>query len=131
MNPHRQRPVFVFGSNLAGMHGAGAALAAKLYHAAQPGVGVGRTGNAYAIPTKNERLKPLPILSIYMYVEKFIKYARNNPELTFEITPIGTGLAGFKHHQIAPMFQDAPSNCMMPKVWDRLLGAKKLKERER
>lgn len=103
--------IFVFGSNLAGRHGKGAALAAKTLYNAQTGIGFGPTGNAYAIPTKDEKLRVLSISEIYKYVKEFIEYAKAHPELKFIITPIGTGLAGYKHSQIAPMFRFAPNNC--------------------
>ncbi len=111
--------VFVFGSNLAGRHGAGAALAARKKYGAAYGVGLGRTGNAYAIPTKDERLKVLPLDKIQNSVLGFLRYARAHPELSFLVTPIGTGLAGYKHSDIAPMFFDAPANCVLPIQWER------------
>jgi hypothetical protein len=87
--------IFVFGSNLAGRHGRGAALCAKNAHGAVYGVGVGRTGNAYAIPTKDERIRTLPLERIAPYVSAFLDYARANPDLEFEVTKIGCGLAGY------------------------------------
>lgn len=109
--------IFVFGSNLAGRHGKGAALAATQQHGAVYGVGVGRTGNAYAIPTKDEHLRTLPLLRISLYVDDFIAYAIQHKDLRFEVTRIGCGLAGYKDHQIAPMFRDAPDNCDLPEGW--------------
>ena len=89
-----QRPVFVFGSNLAGKHGKGAALHASREHGAVRGVGVGRTGNAYAIPTKDAGLRTLPLSEIKGYVLEFLRYAKAHPDLRFEVTRIGCGLAG-------------------------------------
>jgi hypothetical protein len=109
--------IFVFGSNLAGRHGKGAALAAMREHGAVYGVGEGRTGNAYAIPTKGRKLQVLPVASIARSVETFLNYARAHPELTFQVTPIGTGLAGYRHDQIAPLFRGVPENCVMPVEW--------------
>lgn len=109
--------IFVFGSNLAGRHGRGAALYARLNHGAVYGVGIGPQGNAYAIPTKDERLNTLPLTSILDYVIDFINYAERHPELTFEVTRIGCGLAGYKDADIAPMFALAPSNCLLPTGW--------------
>lgn len=106
--------IFVFGSNLAGRHGKGAALHARLNFGAQYGVGLGRTGMAYAIPTKDHRLKTLPLSAIKSYVDDFIRYAKENPELIFQVTRIGCGLAGYSDYQIAPMFLDAPGNCILP-----------------
>lgn len=87
--------IFVFSSNLAGRHGKGAALCAKNHHGAEYGIGVGRTGNAYAIPTKDRRIRTLPLPRIAKYVAEFLAYARAHPELEFEVTKIGCGLAGF------------------------------------
>jgi len=96
---------------------AGAAKHARLHHSAQWGVGEGRTGWAYAIPTKDHAIRTLPLEQIRPGVERFLDYAREHPELTFEVTAIGTGLAGYKPHQIAPMFAGAPSNCELPEGW--------------
>lgn len=104
-------PVFVFGSNLAGRHGAGAAKFAMHRRGATYGVGEGRTGNAYALPTKDGALRTLHLDEIAFRVRRFIQYARDNPALLFQVTPVGCGLAGYKRSQIAPMFADAPSNC--------------------
>ena len=112
-----QRPVFVFGSNLAGKHGKGAALHASREHGAVHGVGVGRTGNAYAIPTKDAGLRTLPLSEIKSYVLEFLRYAKAHPDLRFEVTRIGCGLAGYTDVQIAPMFAGAPANCDLPPGW--------------
>lgn len=109
--------IFTFGANLAGRHGKGAALCAKKYHGAAYGVGVGRTGNAYAIPTKDHNIKTLPLDEIKVYVDEFIGYAKAHPELTFEVTKIGCGLAGYSESDIMPMFADAPVNCELPEGW--------------
>lgn len=109
--------IFVFGSNLAGRHGKGAALCAKNSHGAEYGVGVGRTGDAYAIPTKDEILRTLPLNMIEKYVTEFLDYARKHPELEFEVTKIGCGLAGYRECDISPMFIDAPTNCHLPDGW--------------
>ena len=113
--------IFVFGSNLAGRHGKGAALHAHKYYDAEYGVGEGPTGNAYAIPTKDGSLKILPIKFIERRVRDFILYASQNPDLTFKVTAIGTGLAGYTHEQIAPMFIGAPDNCILPEEWNGLI----------
>ena len=110
--------IFVFGSNLAGRHGKGAALHARVMYAAEYGKGVGRTGHAYAIPTKDERLMTLPLTRIAGYVSEFLDYARAHPELEFEVTKIGCGLAGYSEHEIKPMFIGAPANCHLPYGWD-------------
>jgi len=106
--------IFVFGSNLAGRHGAGAALAARLHHGAVYGLGFGPQGQSYAIPTKDGRLRPLPLHGIERGVGAFLAYAKYHPELTFRLTPIGCGLAGYTHAQIGPMFKGAPPNVIIP-----------------
>ena len=109
--------IFVFGSNLAGRHGAGAALFARNNYGALYGQGVGRQGNSYAIPTKDYRINTLPLETIQGYVNEFLLYARNHPELDFQVTRLGCGLAGYNDAQIAPMFTNAPSNCSLPEGW--------------
>lgn len=109
--------IFVFGSNQAGRHGKGAALYAKRYHYAEYGVGEGRTGNSYAIPTKDFNIKTRPLEAINGSVERFLDYARDNPDLQFQVTKIGCGLAGYKEYEIAPMFAKAPDNCVLPDGW--------------
>lgn len=99
--------VFVFGSNLAGKHGAGSALEAKRRWGARQGVGVGRQGDSYAIPTKDYQLQPLPLHHIAKYVDQFLAYAWDHPTLTFDVVAIGTGLAGYEADQIRPMFDAA------------------------
>lgn len=117
----RSSKIFVFGSNLAGRHGKGAALTAYKNHGAIYGQGIGRQGNSYAIPTKNQSLKTLPLITIFHYVLDFIEYARKHPEEKFLITKIGCGLAGYKESDIAPMFRDAPNNCQLPEGWRNTL----------
>lgn len=111
------QPIFVFGSNLAGRHGKGAALAARLQHGAVYGVFQGPTGNAYAIPTKDEHLNPLPLPIIAYYVGGFVGYAHQHPELRFLVTRVGCGLAGYTDEQIAPFFNACPDNCELPEGW--------------
>lgn len=111
-------PIFVFGSNLAGRHGAGAALYARKHHGAEYGVGIGRTGNSYAIPTKDANLKVLGVQSILSSVKEFKRYARAHPELQFQVTKIGCGLAGYSESVIMPMFKNAPANCILPEGWE-------------
>lgn len=106
--------IFVFGSNLAGRHGKGAALFALKHRGATYGCGRGRVRDSYAIPTKDHSLRTLPLTEIREFVNEFLFYARRHPELEFEITAIGCGLAGYKPDQIAPMFAKAPKNCQLP-----------------
>lgn len=96
----------MFGSNAAGRHGAGAAKTA-LKFGATAGRCHGLDNQTYGIPTKDENLKVLPLERIQKYVNNFIFDAGNYPEMTFLVTAIGTGLAGYTVEQIAPMFKDA------------------------
>ena len=114
--------IFCFGSNLAGIHGAGAALYAKKVHGAIYGVGVGLQGTSYAIPTKDHHIKTLPLSAIKEYVDQFIRYATDNSDMGFNMTRIGCGLAGYKDKDIAPMFTDAPMNVRLPIEWKSILG---------
>ena len=109
--------IFVFGSNLAGRHGAGAAKHALENHGALYHCGWGIQGNSYGIPTKDLRIKTLPLNIIQLHVEEFIKFAEAHPTWTFNVTRIGCGLAGYKDHQIAPFFKSAPTNCNLPEGW--------------
>lgn len=109
--------IFVFGSNLAGRHGAGAALHAYQHYGAIYGQGQGRQGESYAIPTKDQKIRTLPLNQIKVYVNDFKNYAAAHPELEFNVTRIGCGLAGYEDKDIAPMFKDAPSNCILPEGW--------------
>ena len=109
--------IFVFGSNLAGRHGKGAALFALNNRGAIRFQGVGRQGSSYAIPTKGLHLEVLPLQTIAREVKQFLIYAGENPTLQFEVTRIGCGLAGYKNEDIAPLFKGVPSNCVMPVEW--------------
>lgn len=111
------RHIFVFGSNLAGRHGAGSALHAAKNFGAQRGVGEGRTGDAYAIPTKDRNLRVLPLADIRKSVDAFIEYALDHDMLQFDVVKIGCGLAGYREDEIAPMFALAPKNCVLPDGW--------------
>lgn len=113
--------VFVFGSNLAGRHGAGAALHAHRVHGAIYGQGEGLQGNSYGIPTKDAKLNTLSLELVKEGVQRFLEYAKEHSTTRFEVTAIGTGLAGYRHSQIAPMFRNAPINCSLPAVWDNYL----------
>jgi len=106
--------IFVFGSNLAGRHGAGAAKDALRFWGADYGVGNGRQGQAYGIPTKDQHLHTLPLGEIRKFVSQFKGYAKTHPELRFLVTEVGCGLAGYTIYQIAPMFWECPDNCVLP-----------------
>lgn len=94
--------IFVFGSNLAGSHGGGAARLAYDRFGAIWGQGVGLQGQSYGIPTMHggvDVIKP--------YVDEFIEFAKQHPKYNFLVTKIGCGIAGFKIEEMAPLFQDA------------------------
>ncbi|MEY2153064.1 SLOG family protein [Rhodanobacter sp. 115] len=114
-------PIFVFGSNLAGRHGRSAALVANRYFGAELGVGEGLTGSAYALPTKDAALNSLSLPAVMASIERFLAFARHHPELEFEVTRVGCGLAGFQDAQLAPAFLDAPRNCTLPYRWQLML----------
>lgn len=113
--------IFVFGSNLSGIHGAGAAKQAITY-GAQYGVGVGFMGNTYAIPTKDFKVDTLPLTNIAFFVKLFTQASLNTPNMQYFVTAVGCGLAGYTHEQIAPMFADCGDNCSFPDVWKQFLG---------
>lgn len=116
--PHaRDGYVFVFGSNLGGAHGKGAAKVAKVNFGAEYGVGEGPTGRSFAIATKDKHLRVLPLEVIQVGVNAFLAYAQEHPGKKFFVTRIGCGLAGYSDEQIAPMFVGAPFNCCLPRDW--------------
>lgn len=106
---------FVFGSNLKGIHGAGAAKQARMDFGAQLGVGEGYTGRSYAIPTKDRNLKVLDLDTIGFHIRKFVEETQKEKN-HFYVTPIGCGLAGYEPEDIAPMFQGCV-NCYFPYSW--------------
>ena len=114
--------IFVFGSNEAGIHGAGAARTALKQHGAVWGIGYGRQGDAFAIPTKDYHIHTLPLSQVRRYVSHFIGYAIDHPELQFKVTRIGCGLAGYSNEDIATMFLAAPDNCWFDTDWLPFLG---------
>ncbi len=114
--------IFVFGSNLAGRHGAGAAFYAKQHFGALQGIGFGPTGQCFAIPTKDKHLQTLPIESIRLDVMFFFDYAYDMPHLRFLVTEIGCGLAGYTPADIAPLFRDAPANVILPDSFKAILN---------
>ena len=99
--------IFVFGSNLQGYHGGGAARLAMNQWGAVWGQGTGLQGQTYAIPTmQGGTIRP--------YIDQFIKFAQNDPERTFLVTEIGCGIAGFRPADIAPLFKNAIN---IPNIW--------------
>lgn len=115
--------VFVFGSNLSGIHGGGAAKAAMQWGAIW-GQGIGIQGQTYALPTKSKNIeRTLTVEEIQPYVNDLVQCAKENPEKIFLVTEVGCGLAGHIHEDIAPLFIDAieVSNIHLPtKFWNIL-----------
>ena len=112
----QENEIFVFGSNLYGMHGGGAARTAHQQFGAEWGVGVGPTGKCYAIPTMHggiDTIKP--------YVDDFITYAKEHTNQHFYVTRIGCGIAGYNPGQIAPHFKNHPENVILPEAFIKAL----------
>lgn len=115
----RPNEIFVFGSNLAGAHGGGAAYAAVQKFGAVMGQGVGLQGQCYAIPTMQGGVE-----TIQPYVDEFIQFAKDHPQLTFLVTRIGCGIAGFTDQEIAPLFVkavDVPNIHLPQSFWNVLV----------
>ena len=120
----KDNSIFVFGSNLAGRHGKGAAKIAKDKFGAMYGVGQGLTGKSYAIPTKDKVLKSLSIKEINENILEFVSFVKKNSHLKFFITAVGCGLAGYKDEDIAPLFRilKENKNCSFPDRWETFLN---------
>lgn len=116
INDLNENEIFVFGSNLEGSHGGGAAAIAARKFGAIWGQGVGLQGQSYGIPTMHGGVS-----AIKPYVDEFIEFAKNNPQLNFLVTRIGCGIAGFREEEIAPLFENVTSleNVYLPDTfWD-------------
>lgn len=127
-----ENEIFVFGSNEAGIHGAGAARIAFLKFGAEMGLGNGLSGNSYAIPTKDRNVETLSLDKVKSYIDEFIGFVLKHQNLTFYLTKIGCGLAGFTIEEIKNIFwevieeyrtesskeQYLPSNLIIPKEFD-------------
>lgn len=119
--PLGNKTIFVFGSNREGRHGKGDALTARKHHGAIYGQAEGLQGDSYAIITKELRkdYKKVTLKEIAEGVKKFLKFAKNNPELTFNVQPVGCGLAGRTPKQIGPMFKKRTKNVLLPKCFTK------------
>ena len=119
----KENEVFVFGSNESGRHGKGAAKTA-LGWGAKWGQAEGLQGKTYGIPTKDSTIRrTLTVEEIKPYVDRFIEFAKENPDKTFYVTEIGCGLAGHKQKDIAPLFKEAVDveNIYLPsKFWRKV-----------
>ncbi len=115
----KENEIFVFGSNLGGFHGGGAARAALNHFGAIWGQGVGLQGRSYAIPTMHggvDAIKP--------YVDEFIDFARQHQQYKFLVTRIGCGIAGFTVAEMAPLFSEAIDlpNVILPEDFVQVLA---------
>ena len=117
----KENEIFVFGSNLAGRHGRGAALQARLKFGAENGVGEGLTGMCYALPKLDENLKQLSSRELRDHIADFLDTADLNPFHTFLLTKVGCGLAGYDEEYIKSLFGEFrdcwPSNVIRPEGW--------------
>jgi hypothetical protein len=111
--------VFVFGSNLAGVHGSGAAAHARKHRRFPLHLGVGPAMHCYAIPTKDCAIETLPHEIIKLYIDQFMDYAAlmEGADMQFQVTRIGCGLAGYRDEDIAPLFISATRNCWFDEAW--------------
>ena len=113
-----EKEIFVFGSNIQGAHGGGAAWFAHRQFGAEWGVGEGLTGRTYALPTMEGKA------SLKKAVEHFTGCARLHPELTFLVTAVGCGIAGYSPAEVAPLFRTAAEleNVYLPQVFVDAMG---------
>ncbi len=117
INELNENQIFVFGSNLAGIHGRGAALSALKKFGAIYGQGIGLQGRSYGIPTKDEKIKTLPLDTIEKHIVDFIDFVKTRPDLEFLVTQVGCGLAGYSVDQISFIFKkyELSENIVLPK----------------
>lgn len=128
--------IFVFGSNLQGIHGKGAALVARLRYGAISGVGEGLMSapsgkwSCYALPTKFSPTMPMSLDTIRTHVDRFINVAKLwEGILEFQVTQVGCGLGGYMPEHIAPMFLKAPPNCLFDDAWRPIMESKESGQR--
>lgn len=114
--------IFVFGSNLAGIHGAGAAKEAARIYGAVKGIGDGMAGRSYAIPTKRNPMVRLSLMEIQRYAQRLVRFATSRGDLCFVVTRFGCGFAHYRDKEIAPLLRGAPENCELPEGWRELLA---------
>lgn len=113
----KENQIFVFGSNLAGRHGAGAARTAVEKFGAIMGVEEGITGQSYAFPTLTTRLEKREMSALELSRDEFYHCAKENPNKEFLMTPVGTGLAGYSHDEMKSLFENPPANVILPPEW--------------
>ena len=107
--------IFVFGSNAKGLHAGGAARFAHLHKGAILGQGEGLQGDSYAVPTMEG------FEGAFSGIQRFLEFAAINSEMQFQVTRLGCGIAGFTDAEIAPLFANAPANCLFDEAWREYL----------
>lgn len=111
--------VYVFASNLKGIHSTGAALQARRFFGARMGVGEGITGRSYALPVKSDPNHCLSAAQIQENIAAFLELARNTPRRQYMVTRIVCLPAGLRDARMARLFADAPPNCFFPPAWKK------------
>jgi hypothetical protein len=121
----KKNQVFVFGSNEAGIHGAGAAKLAEQKFGAIMGVGYGLQGQSFGIPTKDTFIRTLSLDKIEFYIYSFLTEAMEYPDTEFLVTKIGCGLAGYSEDQIANLFKGKfiPENVTLPESFFNIINS--------
>jgi hypothetical protein len=114
----KENEIFVFGSNLAGQHIGGAAKQAHEQFGAEIGVGEGMTGQCYAFPTLGNNFEKLPFHMLRRSVRKLYQCCIDFPSFSFLLTPVGTGIAGYKVSEIAPLFKNHPQNLIIQQEFE-------------
>lgn len=119
--------VFVFGSNLSGFHGAGAAAHAHQKLGAPWGKGegyhdAGPKRKTYALPTKGVNITFMELRDVQVGVDTFMRFALATSDRKYQVTQVGCGLGGFRKENIAPLFKEAPINCFFDEAWEYILG---------
>jgi hypothetical protein len=113
----RANEVIVVGTNLRGNHAGGLAFEASLKWGLLEGYFYGLIGKCYGFPTLDEHMRQLPIGTLELQADEFFACARANPDLTFLLTKVGCGIAGFAESEIAPLFAIVPTNVIKPLGW--------------
>lgn len=116
---HEKDFIYVFGSNLKGIHGTGAAKHALTYRGAHSFIPEGLSETSYALPTKKGPYENMSFDELKSHVDTFINFATDHPNYNFQVTRVGCGRAGFKDTEVAPLFEKAPINCHLPGIWLR------------
>lgn len=114
----KDNQIFVFGSNLRGYHGAGAAKQAFDQFGAEWGIGEGLTGRCYALPTLDENMQQ-DLEMVQRAVNQFLDVATENPDLEFLVTKVGCGIAGYDEGTIKGLFTNMPKNVVLPDDWNQ------------